>query len=171
MENRFGTNLRTLRKQQKTTLEKLAEKLKISKSAISDYEVGKTFPPLDVCELLSNFFGINIDDLKNSDFTELTIKQIEELYGINNKNKGSKNTDDNFSNEKKQLEFLNKLLNQQVEGLQIQLQLVKQIVESKGSEIKSLQIQVRLLEEKLGEQTYKVWTVRRFADLIGLKGH
>ncbi len=156
MENRFGANLRILRKLQKITLEKLAERLKISKSAISDYEVGKTFPPLDVCELLSSFFGINIDDLRNSDFTELTVQQIEELYGINNKNKVKKNSDSDFSSEKKQLEFLNKLLNQRVEGLQIQLQLVKQIVESKDSEIKSLQIQVRLLEEKLGEQTYKV---------------
>lgn len=43
MENRFGKNLRILRKQQKITLEKLGESLKISKSAISDYEIGKTF--------------------------------------------------------------------------------------------------------------------------------
>ena len=43
----------------------------------------------------------------------------------------------------------NKLLHQQVQGLEIQLQLVKQLTESKISEIKSLQIQIRLLEEKL----------------------
>jgi hypothetical protein len=42
----------------------------------------------------------------------------------------------------------NKLLHQQVQGLEIQLQLVKQLTESKISEIKSLQIQIRLLEEK-----------------------
>ena len=68
MENKFGNNLRLIRKKKKITLEGLGEKLKISKSAISDYEIGKTFPPLDVCELISNFFGINIDDLKNSGF-------------------------------------------------------------------------------------------------------
>ncbi|GGD81214.1 hypothetical protein GCM10011514_51620 [Emticicia aquatilis] len=149
MENKFGSNLRILRKKQKLTLESLGEKLKISKSAISDYEIGKTFPPLDVCELISDFFGINIDDLRNSDFTELSLEQIEELYGSKAKNKPAKETGDDFSNEKKQLEFHNKLLSQQIEGLQIQLKLTKQIVESKDSEIKSLQIQVRLLEEKI----------------------
>lgn len=149
MEKKFGSNLRILRKKQKLTLESLGEKLKISKSAISDYEIGKTFPPLDVCELISNFFGINIDDLRNSDFTELSIEQIEELYGSKAKNKSVKESSEDFSNEKRQLEFHNKLLSQQIEGLQIQLKLTKQIVESKDSEIKSLQIQVRLLEEKL----------------------
>lgn len=149
MEKRFGSNLRVLRKKQKLTLESLGEKLKISKSAISDYEIGKTFPPLDVCELISNFFGINIDDLKNSDFTELSLEQIEELYGSKAKNKSIKESSEDFSNEKRQLEFHNKLLSQQIEGLQIQLKLTKQIVESKDSEIKSLQIQVRLLEEKI----------------------
>lgn len=149
MENRFGSNLRLLRKKQKLTLETLGDALKISKSAISDYEIGKTFPPLDVCETISNFFGINIDDLKNSAFSELTDNQIEELIASKGFNKHQNENSIDFSNTIKQLEFHNKLLGQQIEGLQIQLQLVKQIVESKDSEIKSLQIQVRLLEEKL----------------------
>ncbi len=149
MENKFGSNLRLIRKKKKITLEGLGEKLKISKSAISDYEIGKTFPPLDVCELISNFFGINIDDLKNSNFSELSDEEIEDLIDSKDKIKATKQISDDFSTEKKQLEFHNKLLSQQIEGLQIQLQLVKQIVESKDSEIKSLQIQVRLLEEKL----------------------
>jgi transcriptional regulator with XRE-family HTH domain len=148
MENKFGSNLRLLRKKKKLTLENLGKKLKISKSAISDYEIGKTFPPLDVCESLSNFFGINIDDLRNSDFTELSENQIEEFINSKSKAKVSKNIADDLQTEKKQLEFHNKLLSQQIEGLQIQLQLIKQIVESKNSEIKSLQIQVRLLDEK-----------------------
>ena len=149
MENKFGSNLRVLRKKQKLTLESLGEILKISKSAISDYEIGKTFPPLDVCELISNYFGINIDDLKNSYFAELSDAQIEDIINSKNYAKYPKETTEDFSNLRKQLEFHNRLLGQQVEGLQIQLQLVKQIVESKDSEIKSLQIQVRLLEEKI----------------------
>jgi transcriptional regulator with XRE-family HTH domain len=148
MENKFGFNLRILRKKQKLTLEVLGDTLKISKSAISDYEIGKTFPPLDVCELISNYFGINIDDLKNSNFAELSNEQIEKLSNSKDKTKSIKQISDDFITEKKQLEFHNRLLGQQVEGLQIQLQLVKQLVESKDSEIKSLQIQVRLLEEK-----------------------
>jgi transcriptional regulator with XRE-family HTH domain len=149
MENKFGSNLRLLRKKQKITLETLGKTLKISKSAISDYEIGKTFPPLDVCETISNYFGINIDDLKNSNFTELSDSQIGDIISSKSYTKHQKESSEDFSNIKKQLEFHNRLLGQQVEGLQIQLQLVKQIVESKDSEIKSLQIQVRLLEEKL----------------------
>ncbi|AFK02204.1 helix-turn-helix domain protein [Emticicia oligotrophica DSM 17448] len=149
MENRFGKNLRFLRKRQKITLEKLGESLKISKSAISDYEIGKTFPPLDVCDLISAYFNINLDDLKNSNFSELSEEKLEEVLNAKQSPKIDYKSSEDFSNEKKQLEFHNKLLSQQIEGLQIQLQLVKQIVESKDSEIKSLQIQVRLLEEKL----------------------
>lgn len=153
MENRFGKNLRILRKQQKITLEKLGESLKISKSAISDYEIGKTFPPLDVCDLISDFFGINIDDFKNSNFSEFSEEQIQTLLHSKDKVKQNKESSEDFSNEKRQLEFHNKLLSQQIEGLQIQLKLVKQIVESKEAEIKSLQIQVRLLEEKLSNSS------------------
>ena len=40
----FGNNLRFLRKSKKMTLLGLSETLKISKSAISDYEIGKTLP-------------------------------------------------------------------------------------------------------------------------------
>ncbi len=149
MENNFGTNLRLLRKKKKLTLETLGEILKISKSAISDYEVGKTFPPLDVCEVISDFFVINIDDLKNSNFAEFSEKQLEDILASKSKNKNSNQDTNDFSTEKKQLEFHNKLLGQQVEGLQIQLQLVKQLIASKDAELKSLQIQIRLLEEKL----------------------
>jgi transcriptional regulator with XRE-family HTH domain len=147
MENKFSSNLRVIRKKNKLTLEELGKELGISKSAISDYENGHTFPSLDVTKNICNFFGINIDDMQNSDFSELTLEEIQ-------KSRNSQIPDVvNFdvSTVQKQLEFQNKLLSQQVEGLQIQLQLVKQLTESKSSEIKSLQIQIRLLEEKLKE--------------------
>jgi transcriptional regulator with XRE-family HTH domain len=148
MENRFGQNLRLLRKKKKETLESLAEILKISKSAISDYETGKTFPTLIVSEMIANYLGVNIDDLQNSNISELSDLQIEEL--TNRKKSNYKRNQPNNEQETtiKQLEFHNKLLGQQVDGLNIQLQLVKQIVESKEAEIRSLLIQVRLLDEK-----------------------
>lgn len=148
MENRFGQNLRLLRKKKKETLESLAEILKISKSAISDYETGKTYPTLIVSELIANYLGVNIDVLQNSNISELSDSQIDEL--INNKKTTYNSNQVNSEQETtiKQLEFHNKLLGQQVDGLNIQLQLVKQIVESKEAEIRSLLIQVRLLDEK-----------------------
>jgi transcriptional regulator with XRE-family HTH domain len=147
MENKFSANLRLLRKKNKLTLEELGKELGISKSAISDYENGNTFPSLDVTKNICNFFGINIDDMQNSDFSELTLEEIQNSRN----NPVPKVVSFDISTTQKQLEFQNKLLSQQVEGLQIQLQLVKQLTESKSSEIKSLQIQIRLLEEKLRE--------------------
>ena len=77
MENKFGANLRILRKKNKITLEILGKTLGISKSAISDYENGHTLPSLDVCELICKYFGTNLDDLQNSDFSEMTIEEIK----------------------------------------------------------------------------------------------
>ena len=79
----------------------------------------------------------------------MSIEEIQE--NALNRDLERRNEDKNdFSDPTKQLEFQNKLLHQQVQGLEIQLQLVKQLTESKISEIKSLQIQIRLLEEKMG---------------------
>jgi transcriptional regulator with XRE-family HTH domain len=149
MEKKFGINLRILRKKNKITLEVLGKTIGVSKSALSDYENGHTLPSLDVCEVICQYFGTNLADMQNSDFLEMSIEEIKEISI--NRNYESKSEDKNdFSDPTKQLEFQNKLLHQQVQGLEIQLQLVKQLTESKISEIKSLQIQIRLLEEKLG---------------------
>ena len=149
MENKFGINLRILRKKNKITLEALGKIIGVSKSALSDYENGHTLPSLDVCEAICQYFGTNLADMQNSDFLEMSIEEIKKNSINRNYERKSEDKND-FSNPIKQLEFQNKLLHQQVQGLEIQLQLVKQLTESKISEIKSLQIQIRLLEEKLG---------------------
>ena len=145
MENKFGFNLRFLRKRQKLTLISLAEVLAISKSAVADYEVGKTMPPLDVCQKIAQTLGVSIKDLQERDFAALTEVQLSELL----ENRKDDNSEADFSNTNKQLAFQNRLLLQQIDGLKIQLQLVRQIVGSKESEIRSLKTQVVLLEEKL----------------------
>ena len=149
MENKFGINLRILRKKNKITLEALGKIIGVSKSALSDYENGHTLPSLDVCEAICQYFGTNLADMQNSDFLEMSIEEIKEISINRNYERKSEDKND-FSDPTKQLEFQNKLLHQQVQGLEIQLQLMKQLTESKISEIKSLQIQIRLLEEKLG---------------------
>ena len=149
MENKFSANLRILRKKNKLTLEILGKILRFSKSALSDYENNHTFPSLDVCEAICQYFGINLDDLQNFDFSEMSLEEIKESALNRNTDRRNDNKND-FSNPTEQLKFQNKLLHQQVQGLEIQLQLIKQLTESKASEIKSLQIQIRLLEEKLG---------------------
>ena len=145
MENKFGFNLRFLRKKQKLTLVSLAEVLAISKSAVADYEVGKTIPPLDVCQKIAQTLGVSIKDLQEGNFAALTEVQLSELL----ESRKEDNSEADFSNTNKQLAFQNRLLLQQIDGLKIQLQLVRQIVGSKESEIRSLKTQVVLLEEKL----------------------
>ncbi len=148
MENKFGANLKILRKKNKLTLEVLGATLGVSKSALSDYENGHTLPSLNVCESISQYFGSNLNDLQNFDFSEMSIEEIKESASNRSVERNNENKND-YSDPIKQLEFQNKLLHQQVQGLEIQLQLIKQLTESKISEIKSLQIQIRLLEEKL----------------------
>jgi transcriptional regulator with XRE-family HTH domain len=146
MENKFSANLRILRKKNKLTLEGLGKILSVSKSALSDYENGHTVPSLDVCDAICHYFTVSIYDLQNVDFSEISLAEIQQMA---EKKSGNNNQQPDFNNPIEQLEFENKLLKQQSDGLKIQLQLVKQLTESKISEIKSLQIQIKLLEEKL----------------------
>ena len=149
MENKFSANLRSLRKKNNFTLEVLGKTLNISKSTLSDYETGKTSPPFDVCEKIADFFGINIDELRISEISENNLT-ISPNIGVRSNPPPRDNAELSVALlQKSQLEFQNKLLGQQVEGLQIQLKLINQIVESKGNEIRSLQMQIRLLDEKL----------------------
>ncbi|MEA5402588.1 helix-turn-helix transcriptional regulator [Arcicella sp. DC2W] len=150
MESKFSANLRILRKRNKLTLEALGKILDVSKSALSDYENGHTFPSLDVCDAICNYFGINLDNLQKLDFSVISVEELQQNQQI--KVETPKDNINDFSNPYKQLEFHNKLLHQQIEGLGIQLQLLKQLLESKVSEIKSLQIQIKLLEEKIRHQ-------------------
>jgi transcriptional regulator with XRE-family HTH domain len=147
MESKFSANLRILRKRNKLTLEALGKILNVSKSALSDYENGHTFPSLDVCEAICHYFGINLDNLQNLDFAVVSVEELQQ--NLEEKRVNIKVDINDLSSPVKQLEFHNKLLHQQVEGLSIQLQLLKQLLESKSSEIKSLQIQILLLEEKI----------------------
>jgi transcriptional regulator with XRE-family HTH domain len=145
MEKTFGANIRFLRKQHKLTLETLAIKLKISKSAISDYETGKTFPSLELSENIARNFRISLDKLRTVDFSKLSKTDYNDIIDSFDKIVPDNDIDKTQSN---QLGFQNKLLQQQVDGLSIQLKLIRQVVESKEAEIRSLRIQLKLLNER-----------------------
>ncbi len=142
----FGKNLRFLRKLKKMTLLDLSETLKISKSAISDYEIGKSMPGLDVVQKLSQYFETPIDILYNSDIPELYKKN-----GLNfTKGKATLLTDEKdlaFENEK--YLFNIKLITQKLESTQLQIQMLKQLLDSREAENKTLKINIKLLEEQL----------------------
>jgi transcriptional regulator with XRE-family HTH domain len=151
MENFFSANLRSLRKKNGFTLESLGKVLNISKSTLSDYETGKSSPSFDVCERIADTFGITIDDLRASEISKKIVSnsvftsanRVGYLQGEEEKTV--------LTAQKNQLEFQNRILQQQIEGLQVQLKLVSQILESKSNEIRSLQMQIKLLDAYLEE--------------------
>ena len=59
--------LQQLRKQSGLTQEELAEKLYVSRTAISKWESGRGYPSIDSLKALSKFFSVSIDTLLSGD--------------------------------------------------------------------------------------------------------
>jgi transcriptional regulator with XRE-family HTH domain len=146
MELFLGQNIRYLRKYHKMTLVELSEKAEISKSALSDYETCKSVPGLDVLQKFSDIFNISISHLHNSDIPSLIKKGVltHEAGGTDAAVLLSK-----LDVENDRYIFNIELLNQRLEGLMVQMQLLKQLLDSKEAENKTLKINIRLLEEKI----------------------
>lgn len=63
----FSEKIQKLRKQNNLTQEELAEKLFISRTAISKWESGKGYPSIDVLKQISVLFDISVDNLLSSE--------------------------------------------------------------------------------------------------------
>ena len=59
----FNEKLQLLRKQLEMTQEQLAEKLFVSRTAVSKWESGKGYPNIDSLRNLAEFFSVSIDEL------------------------------------------------------------------------------------------------------------
>ena len=59
----FNVKLQELRKQKSLTQEELAEKLYVSRTAISKWESGRGYPNIDSLKQISKLFGVTIDEL------------------------------------------------------------------------------------------------------------
>ena len=68
----FGEKIQKLRNQNKWTQEQLAEKLYVSRTAVSKWESGKGYPNIDSLKDMAIIFNITIDELLSS----------EEIIGI-----------------------------------------------------------------------------------------
>lgn len=62
----FNEKLQELRKQKGMTQEELAEKLYVSRTAVSKWESGRGFPNLESLKAISQFFHVSLDDLLSS---------------------------------------------------------------------------------------------------------
>lgn len=142
----FGNNLRFLRKSKKMTLVELSELVKISKSALSDYENGKFLPSLDIGQKLSVYFRVPIDKLYNSDISEKISNNFSSNWDVT-LSKIANIDELAFENEK--YIFNIKLLSQKLESIQLQIQMLKQLLDSREAENKTLKINIKLLEEQL----------------------
>lgn len=59
----FGQKLKKLRGENNLTQEQLADRIFVTRTAISKWETGNGYPSIDSLKALSNLFGISIDEL------------------------------------------------------------------------------------------------------------
>lgn len=71
----FGANLQNLRKKHNLSQEQLAEKLDVSRQAVSKWENGSSYPEMDKLIILSELFNVDIDLLVKGN---LEIKEDKE---------------------------------------------------------------------------------------------
>lgn len=63
----LGQRIKEEREKRQWTQDYLAEKLNVSRQAISKWEVGSTYPDIDRLVQISNLFGITLDSLIKGD--------------------------------------------------------------------------------------------------------
>ena len=59
----FGEKLKKLRRENNFTQDELAEKIFVTRTAISKWETDKGYPSIESLKQLSNLFHISIDEL------------------------------------------------------------------------------------------------------------
>ena len=59
----FNDKLQELRKQKGLTQEQLAEKLYVSRTAVSKWESGRGYPSIDSLKEIAKFFSVTVDEL------------------------------------------------------------------------------------------------------------
>ena len=63
----FNEKLQELRKQKGLTQEELAERLYVSRTAVSKWESGRGYPNIESLKAISKFFSVTVDELLSSD--------------------------------------------------------------------------------------------------------
>lgn len=74
-QNEIGDNIASLRKENNMSQESLAEKLNVSRQAVSNWERNKTQPDISIIAKICGLFGTNIDDLVRGEYVMITGKK------------------------------------------------------------------------------------------------
>ena len=83
----FGKILKEKRHQAGITQEELAKRLNVSRSAISNWEIGRNYPDIHTLVEISTSLGVSLDELlENSTMTETMIDTTKEM-AVNQKKK------------------------------------------------------------------------------------
>ena len=82
---KIGAFIKELRKEKRLTQEQLAEKLNVSRQAISRWEVGTAVPSTDNLKVLSELYGVTVDYLLNDD--TVPISKEREPISVNESHK------------------------------------------------------------------------------------
>ena len=69
---KLSENLKIIRKENNLSQEQLAEKLGVSRQAVSKWESGQSYPEMDKVLLICKFFNCNIDELMNENIKEVS---------------------------------------------------------------------------------------------------
>lgn len=89
----FKENLKKLRKEKNISQEQLAEKLNISRQAISKWESGKAYPDIDNLILLRDIFNVSLDELIVNEKADKE-KSINQEEYVSSDNKDSYDEED-----------------------------------------------------------------------------
>jgi transcriptional regulator with XRE-family HTH domain len=73
----FHEKLQELRKQKGMTQEELAEKLYVSRTAVSKWESGRGYPNIDSLKAIAKFFAVTVDQLISSEEV-LTVAEADQ---------------------------------------------------------------------------------------------
>ena len=79
MQNRFGKNIQLLRKRKKRSQEETSIALDMKRSTWSGYESGIARPGYERLTLISDYFGVSIDNLIRVDLNTLAEQQLTDL--------------------------------------------------------------------------------------------
>ena len=88
---KLSENLKKLRKENNLSQEQLAEKLGVSRQAVSKWESGQSYPEMDKVLLICKLFNYNIDELMNENIKEVEAskqskininKYVEDFFGF-----------------------------------------------------------------------------------------
>lgn len=78
----FSENIKDLRTKRNLTQEKLAEYLGVSFQAISKWERGECYPDITLLSIISNFFGVTLDELFGINRAETETKLIDMIKNM-----------------------------------------------------------------------------------------